>query len=88
MYVITVLKGVAKAYSKNGLDRCLKIKKSKTAEQFTVERGAGAFNQNFDASEGEESGFGNDKLYSYLPGSCTDGLDLPGAGISQSQDDS
>ena len=25
---------------------------------------------------------------SYLPGSCTDGLDLPEAGISQSQDDS
>ena len=38
MYVITVLKGVAKAYSKNGLDRCSKIKKSKMAEQFTMER--------------------------------------------------
>ena len=37
MYVITVLKGVAKAYLKNGLDHCL-IKKNKTAEQFTVER--------------------------------------------------
>ena len=38
----------------------------------------------FDASEGKESDFGDE---AYLPGSCTDGLDLPGAGISQSQDD-
>ena len=42
----------------------------------------------FDASEDEESDFGDDELDSYLPGSCTDGLDLPEAGISQSQDDS
>ena len=41
----------------------------------------------FDASEGEESDLGNDKLYSYLPGSCTDGLDLPDVRISQNQDD-
>ena len=42
----------------------------------------------FDASEGEENDFDDDELYSYLPGSCTDGLDLPEAGISQNQDDS
>ena len=58
------------------------------AEQFTAEQVLELLSDDFDASEGEESGFGDDKLYSYLPGSCTDGLDLPEVGISQSQDNS
>ena len=42
----------------------------------------------FYASKDEQSDFGDDELYSYLPGSCTDVLDLPEPGISQSQDNS
>ena len=34
----------------------------------------------FDATEGKESDFGDDELYSYLSGSCTDGQDLPEQG--------
>ena len=30
----------------------------------------------FETSKDEESDFGDDELYSYFPGSCTDGLDL------------
>ena len=36
----------------------------------------------------KESDFGDDELYSYLLGSCTDCPDHPVAWISQSQDDS
>ena len=42
----------------------------------------------FDTSEGKENDYGDDELYSYLSGSCTNGTDIPEAGISQSQDDS
>ena len=54
----------------------------------TAEQVLELLSDEFDASEGEESNFEDVELYSYLPGSCTDGLDLPEAGISQSQDDS
>ena len=71
---------------KKGSDR--RSNKSKMAERFTAEQVLELLSNDFDASKGEESDFGNDELYSYLPRSCTDGLDLPEAGISQSQDDS
>ena len=58
------------------------------AEQFTAEQVLELLSDDFDASKDEQSDFGDDELYSYLPGSCTDGLDLPEAGISQSQDNS
>ena len=35
---------------------------------FTAEQVLELLNDDFDASEGEESDFGDDELYSYLPG--------------------
>ena len=46
-------------------------------EQFTVEQVLELLNDDFHTSKIEESDFGDDELYSYLPGFCTDGLDLP-----------
>ena len=42
----------------------------------TAEQVLELLSDDFDASEGEASDFGDDELYAYLPGSCTDGLDL------------
>ena len=38
------------------------------AERFTAEQVLELLSLDFDAPEGEESDFGDDELYSYLPG--------------------
>ena len=54
---------------------------------FTAKQVMELLSDDFDGSKGKESDFGDNDLYSYLPGSCTDGLDLPEVGINQSKDD-
>ena len=58
------------------------------AERFTAKQVMELLSDDFDSSKGKESDFGDDELYSYLSGSCTDGLDLPEVGISKIKDDS
>ena len=60
----------------------LLLYKSKMAERCTTEQVLELLSDDFDASEGEESDFGDDEVCSYLPESCTE------AGMIQSQDDS